>query len=130
MPIYEYICNDCQRRVSVFWRSYSDSEGTVPRCPRCHGANLVRLISRVAVLRSEESRLDALADPTSLAGLDESDPKSLARWMRSMGSETGENLGPEFDEVVDRLESGQSPDDIEQAMPDLGLGDTDTNSDF
>jgi len=129
MPIYEYTCNDCQRRVSVFWRSYSDSEVNPPRCPSCQGANLVRLISRVAVLRSEESRLDAMADPASLAGLDENDPRSMARWMRSMGSEMGEELGPEFDEVVDRLESGQSPDDIEQSMPDLGLGDVDANLD-
>ena len=130
MPIYEYKCNECQRRVSVFWRNYSDSEKGIPQCPRCQSVNLVRLISRVAVLRSEESRLDALADPASLAGLDENDPKSMARWMRSMGSEMGEDLGSEFDEVVDRLESGQSPDDIEQSMPDLGLGDSSTNLDL
>jgi hypothetical protein len=69
--------------------------------------------------------LDDLADPSSLAGLDESDPKSMARWMRKMSREMGEDLGPEFDEVVDRLESGQSPEDIEESMPDLGgeLGD-------
>jgi putative FmdB family regulatory protein len=130
MPIYEYKCNDCRRRVSIFWRSYSDSEGATPRCPLCNGTNLARLISRVAVLRSDESRLDALADPAGLAGLDENDPKSLARWMRTMGSETGEDLGPEFDEVVDRLESGQRPEDIEQAMPDLGTGDISENSDL
>ena len=42
------------------------------------------------------------------------------RMMRKMGKEMGEDLPPEFDEVVDRLESGQSPDDIEKAIPDLG----------
>jgi hypothetical protein len=73
----------------------------------------------VAVLRSEESRLETLADPGNLANLDENDPKSLARLMRQMGDETGEDLGPEFNEVVDRLESGQSPDEIEQDLPDL-----------
>jgi putative FmdB family regulatory protein len=119
MPIYEYRCNSCRRRVSIFWRKFSDAETGIPECPRCQSRDLVRLVSRVAVLRSEESRLDNLADPSSLAGLDEDDPKSIARWMRKMGQETGEDLGPEFGEVVDRLESGQSPEDIEGAMPDL-----------
>jgi hypothetical protein len=76
----------------------------------------------VAVLRSEEARLDALADPANLSGLDENDPRSLAKWMRKMSAETGEDLGDEFHEVVDRLESGESPDDIEAALPELGSG--------
>jgi hypothetical protein len=77
---------------------------------------LTKLISRVAILRSEESRLESLADPSSLAGLDENDPSSLARWMRKMGSEVGEDLGGEFDEMVDRLEAGENPEEIEQSM--------------
>jgi hypothetical protein len=78
------------------------------------------LISRVAVIRSEESRMDDLADPSMLGDLDENDPKSMARWMRKMSAETGEEMPPEFDEVIDRLESGQSPEEIEDSMPDLG----------
>jgi hypothetical protein len=74
------------------------------------------------MLRSEEARLDNLADPSNLSGLDENDPRSIARWMRKMSAETGEDLGDEFHEVVDRLESGQNPEDVETAMPDLGSG--------
>lgn len=118
MPIYEYRCHDCRRRVSIFFRSFSDVEEQ-PTCPRCGGTKLARLVSRVAVVRSEDSRLDDLADPSMMAGLDEDDPKSVARWMRKMGAETGEDLPEEFDEVIDRLESGQSPEEIESAMPDL-----------
>jgi hypothetical protein len=77
-------------------------------------------MSRVAVVRSEESRLEDLADPSSLADLDENDPQSMARWMRKMSQEMGEDLGPEFGEVIDRLEAGQSPEEIEEVMPDLG----------
>lgn len=130
MPIYEYRCLDCRRRVSIFWRSFSELESenaAAPQCPRCGKTNLVRLISRIAVLRSEVSRLDNLADADMLDGLDEQDPKSIARWMRRMGRETGEDLGPEFDEMVDRLEAGQSPEEIEAAIPDLG-GDADVES--
>lgn len=118
MPIYEYRCQDCRRRVSVFFRSFSKTE-EAPTCPRCGGTHLVRKISRVAVVRSEDSRLDDLADPSMMGDLDEDDPKSIARWMRKMSAETGEEMPEEFGEVIDRLESGQSPEEIEDAMPDL-----------
>jgi putative FmdB family regulatory protein len=130
MPIYEYTCHDCQRKVSLLWRSYADAQSREPVCPRCGGTHLTRLISRVAVLRSQSSDLggsDASGGPDDLAGLDgldENDPKSLARFMRKMADETGEDLGPEFAEVVGRLEAGEDPESIEQSMPDLGGGDT------
>jgi putative FmdB family regulatory protein len=119
MPIYEYRCGDCHRRVNLFFRSFSDIDDE-PTCPHCGGTHLTRLISRVAVVRSEESRLDDLADPSMLGDLDENDPKSMARWMRKMSAEVGEEMPSEFDEVIDRLESGQSPEEIEESMPDLG----------
>jgi putative FmdB family regulatory protein len=127
MPIYEYRCHDCRRRVSVWWRTFSAAETGTARCPRCGGENLTRLVSKVRPIRSEESRLEDLADPTSFGDLDENDPHSIARWMRKMGNEVGEDLGPEFGEVVDRLEAGESPEEIEKALPDLGA---DAGSDF
>ncbi len=39
-----------------------------------------------------------------------------------MGSEMGEDLGSEFNEVVDRLEAGENPESIEESMPELGGG--------
>jgi putative FmdB family regulatory protein len=120
MPIYEYGCYDCRKRVNVFFRSFSEVETKTAACPRCGGTQLKRLVSRVAFVRSEESRLENLADPGNLAGLDENDPKSIARWMRKMSSEMGEDLGSEFNEVVDRLEAGEDPEAIEGSMPELG----------
>jgi putative FmdB family regulatory protein len=126
MPIYEYACHDCGRRVSLLWRTFEDAANRQAVCPRCGGTHLQRLISRVAVVRSEDSRLSDLSDPGDMAGLDENDPKSLARFMRKMASEAGEELGPEFDEVVGRLEAGEDPESIERTMPELG----DTGDDF
>ena len=123
MPIYEYRCLGCGRRVSLFLRSFTAASDTKPHCPFCQSEELCRLVSRVSVLASEDSRLEKLADPSSLGDIDEDDPRSIARWMRRMGQETGEDLGAEFDEVVDRLEAGQSPEEIESDLPDLGLGD-------
>ncbi len=118
MPTYQYRCQDCHKRFEIFM-TYSEY-GTRPVvCPHCHSGNVQRRIGRVRVAKSEESRLEELADPSALAGL-EDDPKALGRMMKRMGSELGEELGPEFDEVVDRLEAGQSPEEIEKALPDLG----------
>jgi len=112
VPIYEYRCNGCGRRVSLFQRSIQSEAAAV--CPQCSSRDLVRLISRVAVVRSEGGRLDDLASDAGMADLDERDPRSLARWARRMGREMGEELGPDFDEVVERLESGEMPDDVDE----------------
>jgi len=79
------------------------------------------LIGRIRIAKSEENRLDSLTDPTGLEGI-ENDPRALGKMMRKMSNEMGEDVGPEFDEVVDRLEAGQSPEDIEKAIPNLGEG--------
>ncbi len=79
-------------------------------CPDC-GGQLARLVSRFAVVRSEEAALDALDDDSLLADVDENDPRSMAAWARKMGSQLGEDLGPEFDEMVDRMEAGEMPED-------------------
>ena len=110
MPIYEYRCNKCKKKVSVL--TLRVSETVDPECDRCGSKDLSRLMSRFATVKSEEARLDALADPGSLSGLDENDPESMARWMRKMGKEMGEEFsGDEFDQMVDEMEAGNMPDD-------------------
>lgn len=121
MPKYEYRCLNCRRRFDVFF-TYSEY-GTKPViCPHCESENVQRKIGRIRVARSDESRLESMADPESMAGL-EDDPRALGRMMRQMSHEVGEDMGPEFNEVIGRLESGQSPEQIEQDLPDLGAGD-------
>ena len=118
MPFYQYLCLNCRRRFEIFM-SYAEYGTKAVHCPHCDSENVRRRIGRVRVAKTEESRLEDLADPGNLAGL-EDDPKALGRMMRKMSQEMGEEVGPEFDEVVDRLESGQSPEDIEKAIPELG----------
>lgn len=120
MPFYGYRCRDCGRKLTLFFESYAAYDKAAPACTHCASSNLVETIGRVAVAKSEEARLDSLADPSVLGDLDENDPKSLGHWMRTMSQETGEDLGPEFEEVVGRLEAGEDPESIEESMPDLG----------
>ncbi len=105
MPIYEYRCNQCKKRMSFLVMSAEKEQAL--SCSFCKSPDLTRLFSKFATVRSEESRLESLADPGSLAGLDESDPKSMARWMKKMGKELGEDVGEDFESEIDKAVSGE-----------------------
>jgi putative FmdB family regulatory protein len=131
MPIYEYRCADCNRRVSHLYQTFSSAAAASPVCTHCGSANLTRLVSRVFQLKSEDAQLDDLADPSSFGDLDESDPKSVARWARKLGQQMGEDLGDDWGDMVDRLEAGEDMgDDSEGGAPEgeldgLGAADLD-----
>ena len=109
MPIYEYQCKDCGRRSSFL---VLKAEGFHPVCKQCGGAKLTKLISRVSFMRSDDDRLERLADPSRLGDIDENDPRSMARWMKRMGKEMGEDVGEDFDQMVEEAmeEEGVSSD--------------------
>ncbi len=111
MPIYEYICRKCGRKSEVITFRVSEDFSAV--CSHCGSEQLVRVPSRVRVRLSEETRMERLADPSRFSGLDESDPKSVARWMKTMGREMGEDLGEDFD--VDAM--------VDEAMSESEAGE-------
>ncbi len=120
MPTYDFICNACEKRFEKFL-TFSEYGKKTVHCVHCESTNVRRRMTKVRIARSDESRLESAAnDFSGLEGL-EDDPKALGRMMRKMGGEMGEDLPPEFNDVVDRLEAGQSPEEIESALPDLGV---------
>lgn len=122
MPSYDFRCTQCHHRFTVTYATYAEVDADVPHCPRCDSTILSRLITRVGVAMGEEARLERTAERFERMGVDENDPRAMGRLMREMGSEMGEDLGPEFNEIVNRLESGESPDSIEET-----LGETEGN---
>ncbi|MCO5188911.1 MAG: zinc ribbon domain-containing protein [Anaerolineae bacterium] len=118
MPTYEFRCETCGRASRLFF-TYAEYDDATPQCAHCGSMQLRRRIGRITIAKSEDARMDALLDDPMLDSIDEDDPRALGRFMRKMSAETGEDLGEEFGEVVDRLEKGQSPEEIEKAMPDL-----------
>jgi putative FmdB family regulatory protein len=121
MPLYDFRCQDCQNRVSVRL-SYAEYGVKPVTCPVCGSAALTRLIGRVRIAKGEDRRMEDMSDPSFFGDVDENDPKSLASAMKKMGREMGEDLPPEFNEITDRLESGEDPEAIEKSMPELGAG--------
>ena len=97
MPVYEFRCNDCGRKVTLTYKTYAEYDAAMHTCPRCHSTNLTRLISRVAIRRSSIARLMSDdADDSVLDDFDESDPRAMGRLLREMSEEMGEDMGPEF----------------------------------
>ncbi|NJM06398.1 zinc ribbon domain-containing protein [Candidatus Gracilibacteria bacterium] len=127
MPIYEYHCPACQGRFQKLVQGFTDPPGLA--CPRCGNVGVKRAVSRFATVKSEEARAEALADPANFAGLDESDPRSIARWARQMGKELGDDAGEDWDEMVDEmleeeLSGGADEGDAPPKKSDnLGWGD-------
>lgn len=119
MPTYDFVCNTCHQRFDVFM-TFNEYGVKKVFCNHCNSEDVRRRMTKVRIAKSDESRAQNLAE--DFMGFEnlENDPQALGHMMRKMGSEMGEDLPPEFDEVVDRLESGQSAEDIESAMPDLG----------
>ncbi len=116
MPIYEYRCEDCGK-ISEFLVMKRD-EVFSPQCRKCKSKKMSRVLSRVRVIRSEESRMESLADPSKWGDLDEKDPKSMAKMMKRLGKEFGEELGEDADRMVDEAldeeMGGKSGEDSEE----------------
>jgi hypothetical protein len=88
-------------------------------CEHCGSADATRIFSRVAVLRGDDA-MDF--GESSLGDLDESDPRSVAKWVRKMSRDMGEPLDADMQADLERMESGEMPDD---AGGDDAFGDDD-----
>jgi putative FmdB family regulatory protein len=118
MPIYEFRCSDCGKHINVLM-GFKDLESTF-HCPECKSTKLKRLFSRFASPKSEEARMESMADPAKWTGFDENDPKAMMKFMKKMGKELGEERGEDFDQMMDEAEqeayrsgtAGASGDDL------------------
>jgi putative FmdB family regulatory protein len=119
MPIYEFRCQSCRRRTSLFVRTIT-AQPAGGACEHCGSADITRIFSRVAVLKGDD-----LADfgESSLADVDESDPRTMAKWVRKMSRQMGEPMDAEMEADLERMEAGEMPDGEDGA--DDGFDDLD-----
>jgi putative FmdB family regulatory protein len=125
MPSYEYRSDACRIRMTVWARTI---DAPTPRCQRCGGSKIARLLSAFAAPRSEQERMEALADPSSLAQVDDGDPRSVARWMHRMGREPGEDPGDGFEDDIERGVDGLAGDGASAAEDFLGANTNDRST--
>jgi putative FmdB family regulatory protein len=114
MPIFEYLCRSCRQKMSAL--VLSRAHAAEVRCGRCGSTDLEKLWSRFASPKSEDARLDALSDPSAFAGLDENDPRSVAKFMKKMGQEMGEDVGDLEQAMEEEMAGGGAGGDGESGM--------------
>lgn len=117
MPIYEYGCEDCQKRINVFFRSFAEVKTRQVVCPHCQSTRLKRLFSKVIIIHPEGQRAQKLSNLSHQDEREDNSPRALASKMRKMSKDIGEELGDDFNQVVGRLEAGESPESIDKDYP-------------
>ncbi len=115
MPIYEYHCSQCEKRVSIFWRSIKEAKGKRAKCPACGSEELSRLVSPFKRLRGKSSAELPFSE-SELEALNNEDPKAMARLFQRMSKEMDEPMEGDMEEVVDRLAHGEEPEKVEKDM--------------
>ncbi len=132
MPVYEFYCDECHTIFNFLSRRVNTEK--LPDCPRCGRMELERQVSRFAVsinrpesdepipgmpnLDDDQLERAMMSLSGEMEGMDENDPRAMARFMRKLSDATGMNLGP-MEEAIRRLESGADPEQLEAEMGDL-----------
>jgi putative FmdB family regulatory protein len=133
MPIYEFYCPKCHTIYNFLSRAIN-TDG-VPQCPHDGRHKLQRQVSRFAFVTGaggdsgddmddlpiDEARMEQAMETlaSEAEGIDEDDPKAAARLMRKLSDMTGIEYGDSMQEALQRLESGEDPDAIEEEMGDM-----------
>lgn len=80
------------------------------RCPKCGSLETSKLVSRFARYRSEDDRIDALADRLESMGEPDS-PHEMRQVMREMGKAMDEDVSDEMEELFEADMAGELDDE-------------------
>ena len=106
MPVYEYRCNDCKKKVTAYLRGFSETPDV--KCTECGSKNLSRLMSRVVVHKTYmDVYEDILSDNDLVKGMMGNDPRAMAKWSEKMEGAAGEDMTPEYSDMMDRMKGGE-----------------------
>jgi putative FmdB family regulatory protein len=133
MPIYEFYCPKCHTIFNFLSKRVDTT--TQPGCPQCGRTKIQRQVSRFATVGKatdptmggdgpdgvDDAKMANLMEMMSRESpdLDEENPRQVAQMLRKLQEATGEPLGERAQEALRRMESGESPEKIEEEMGDL-----------
>ncbi|MCW5937146.1 MAG: zinc ribbon domain-containing protein [Fimbriimonadaceae bacterium] len=98
MPLYEFRCGGCGRKVTLLVGVVA-SDGA-DCCPHCGSADLTKLVSRFRRGRSEDDRVDELADRVELMGEPDSS-SGMRSLVREMGKAMDDDMADEMEELFE-----------------------------
>ena len=119
MPIYEFICQDCHKKISVLIRNISES--VTPTCRFCGSANLSRIVSNFAYHKSLQTVWEESGEPSLHPSEDYyKDPRNIGRWVEKKFKEMGEEMPSQLKEEIQAAREGVMPGplrDLQSASP-------------
>lgn len=99
MPVYEFRCENCGKRVEMLVRSFEEQD--LP-CPFCKNNSLRRVMSAFAYHRSEGDRLASLDTSRPHDEAYYRDDRNVGLWAKKRMKELGVDPGKEFDGVIEK----------------------------
>ncbi|MDZ4247092.1 MAG: hypothetical protein U1D67_08235, partial [Dehalococcoidia bacterium] len=115
-------CSNCHRRFSVLVRSQGSNE--TQSCPYCKSNKSSKAFSTFSVRsKSDRDVYEGILDDQQLVrGMLSEDPRSLAEWNNRMSQGMDEEVAPEHQEMVERMEKGEMPSELVRNLKQEGDG--------
>ena len=108
MPIYEYICGNCDKKVTVFLRTAT--AGAKPLCPVCGNGGLTRIISNFATHKSISTIYEESGTPGGAVSADYyKDPRNIGRRLEKQLRDSNIDIPPEIERTIAEAREGNLP---------------------
>ncbi len=114
MPTYDYRCENCGERFSLFYKTYSAYDNATPHCPNCESDALSRVINRITV-QSPTHDYGKMSSHEMLSVFESGDSRAVGEMFQQVGG-TDPALGKEYHDATQRLLKGESMDKVEKDL--------------
>jgi len=120
MPIYEYTCSTCNKKVTIFQRTASAK--AKPLCPLCGSGGLIRIISSFAIHKSISTIYEESGTPGGAISADYyKDPRNIGRRLEKQLRDSNIEIPPEIEKSIAEAREGNLPGslkDLDNAAAD------------
>jgi putative FmdB family regulatory protein len=112
MPIYEFVCQTCHRRISFLVRDISAP--FVPKCSSCGNTTLSRVVSGFSYHKSLKAVWEESGEPTMHPHDDYyKDPRNIGRWVEKKFQDMGQEMPSQIQEKIQAAREGVLPEPLE-----------------
>ena len=111
MPIYEFVCQNCHRRISFLIRDISAPFAA--KCLSCGNTNLSRVISGFAYHKSLKTAWEESGEPTMHPRDDYyKEPRNIGRWVEKKFQDMGQEMPSQIQEKIQAAREGVLPEPV------------------
>ncbi|MEQ8674013.1 MAG: zinc ribbon domain-containing protein [Aggregatilineales bacterium] len=114
MPTYDYRCDNCGERFSLFYKTYSAYDNATPICPTCESEALSRVIKRITV-QNQTHDFGKMSSHEMLSVFESGDSRAVGEMFQQVGG-SDPALGKEYHDATQKLLKGESMDKVEKDL--------------